>query len=77
KLDWIFPGASENILGFEIERKGWGDYSQLAIVLPSVRQYVDTKQMNAYQIYTYRVRAFTGEGKSDWSDEIAVTIPKE
>lgn len=77
KIDWVFPSASESILGFEIERKGWGDYSQLAIVLPSIRHYEDTKQMNAYQIYTYRVRTFTGEGKSDWSDEISVTIPKE
>ncbi|HEX2960760.1 MAG TPA: fibronectin type III domain-containing protein [Ignavibacteriales bacterium] len=77
KIDWVFPAAAESILGFEIERKGWGDYSQLAILLPSISHYEDTKQMNAYQIYTYRIRAFTGEGKSDWSDEISVTIPKE
>ncbi|MGE5430286.1 MAG: fibronectin type III domain-containing protein [Syntrophomonadaceae bacterium] len=77
KLDWLFPAASESILGFEIERKGWGDYSQLAIVFPSIRHYEDTKQMNAYQIYTYRVRAFTGDGKSDWSDEISATIPRD
>lgn len=75
KLNWVFPGASESILGFEIERRGWNDYSQLAIILPSIRHYEDTNKMNAYQIYTYRVRAFTGEGKSDWSDEISVTIP--
>lgn len=75
KLDWIFPAASESILGFEIERKGWGEYSQIAMLLPSIRHYEDTKQMNSYQIYTYRIRTVTGEGKSDWSDEISVTIP--
>lgn len=75
KLDWVYPAPSESILGFEIERKGWGDYSQLSIVLPSIRHYEDTKQMNAYQIYTYRIRAFTGDGKSDWSEEISATIP--
>lgn len=75
QLDWVYPAASESILGFEIERKGWGEYSQIAIVLPSIRHYEDAKQMNAYQIYTYRIRAITGEGNSDWSEEVSATIP--
>ncbi|MEI7812004.1 MAG: hypothetical protein WCJ01_06200 [Ignavibacteria bacterium] len=74
-LSWLYS-TSPNILGFKLERKiSWGSYSQIALILPAIRQYSDLAGITTGVTYYYRIRAFTSTEQSDWSDEIQISIP--
>ncbi|MDP4193189.1 MAG: fibronectin type III domain-containing protein [Bacteroidota bacterium] len=77
-LNWTYPSSPSNILGFEIERKlNWEtNFTKIKTVLPSVRQYTDADNITTSLIYIYRIRAITNSETSDYSDNVAVTIPQ-
>jgi hypothetical protein len=74
-LSWDGSGV-DNELGFEIEKRIWGGkYIRIAVVGPNVSAYNDTKGIGPGEEYTYRIRAYSSEGVSDYSNEASETTP--
>jgi uncharacterized protein len=64
-LTWFDTSNNED--GFRIERHtGDGNFTLIATVGPNITQYSDGS-LNEGTAYTYRVRAFNGDGASYWS----------
>lgn len=63
-----------NILGFKIQRTNptTGNYEQIAVVAPSVREYTD-KSLLASTTYSYRIASFTSTSQSAWSNVASAT----
>lgn len=77
-VDLTWTDNSNNELGFEIERRitGSTNYTRIAIVGPNVQFYRDeTDGLYRGTSYDYRVRAYNGQGFSDYSNIYQVTIP--
>jgi len=76
-LNWADNSKDEQ--GFRIERKKGtrGKYEEIATVGPNVTSYSDASAQVGVT-YCYRVRAFTSDGNSAYSQEICATAePKE
>lgn len=70
-LSW--QDNADNETGFEIERKqGTGDFQQVGSVGANVLTFRDTGLIPG-TLYTYRVRAINAEGKSAYSNQVAIT----
>ena len=67
-LYWSDHSLSET--GFKIERKAWssGSFAQIATVSANVSIYSDGSVAGG-TVYYYRVRAYNGNGNSDYSNE--------
>ncbi len=77
-VDLTWTDNSDNELGFEIERRITGSttFTRIAIVGPNVQFYRDeTDGLFRGTSYDYRVRAYNGQGFSDYSNLYQVTIP--
>jgi len=73
-LSWTDNSTDEN--GFRIERRtgGAGSFSEIDAVAADTIVYNDTT-VSAGQLYSYRVRAFSFYGNSDYSNESAAATP--
>jgi len=77
-VDLTWSDNSNNELGFEIERRlvGSNSFKRIAIVAPNTTFYRDaTNGLYRGSSYEYRVRAYNGQGYSDYSNIYLVTIP--
>ena len=73
EIDLSWDDNSNNEDGFSIESDGGGgSFSEIATVGAGVTNYSDTG-LNANTTYTYRVRAFNGDGNSGYSNEASAT----
>ncbi len=77
-VDLTWSDNSSNELGFEIERRlvGSNQFKRIAIVGPNTTFYRDqTSGLYRGSSYEYRIRAYNGQGYSDYSNVYLVTIP--
>ena len=73
KIQLRWKDNSNNEQGFKIERKvGNGDFARIATVSANTNTY-NNGGLIASETYTYRVRAYNGEGNSDYSNEVIVS----
>ena len=73
KLAWTDNSSNET--GFKIERckgSGCSSFSQIAVVNAGVGTYTDSG-LAANTSYTYQVRAYNGQGNSDYSEKATAT----
>lgn len=74
-LTWSDSNPDET--GFRIERKiGTGAFSEIAVVGANVLSYSDTG-LTPNTDYAYRVRAYSGQGNSRYSNEALTTTPNQ
>jgi hypothetical protein len=73
-LSWTDNSTNET--GFKVERKtgSTGTWAQIATVAADVTSYSNTGLV-AGTTYYYRVRAATGSGNSDYSNQASATVP--
>ena len=79
RIDLSWTDNSPNAMGFEIERSLITNtaYTLLATVTRGINIYYDTS-VTPLNTYYYRVRAFNPIGdRSDWSNEVSITINLE
>jgi hypothetical protein len=70
-LTWLDRSKDED--GFEIQRRtGGGAYTTIATTGPGTTSFNDTP-LEPSTTYTYRVRAFNGNGESRWTKEASAT----
>ena len=77
QIDLSWQDNSNNETGFKIERSAndQTNYTQIATVGAGVTTYQDNG-LNAYTVYFYRIRAYNGDGNSDFSDpNTETTLP--
>jgi subtilisin family serine protease len=76
QIDLAWAQHSSQELGFKIERKlSGGSFSQIDTVPVDTTTYSDQSASEGTS-YTYRVRAYNGDGDSDYSNEAdAITFP--
>jgi|GEM_PF-661388 len=73
QIDLGWQDNSPDETGFRIEMKtGSGSYSQIATVATDVTTY-SSSELSAGTTYYYRVRAYSGAGDSDYSNEASAT----
>ncbi len=75
RIDLTWSDNATNETGFRIERKTTGGFTEIATTPADDADYSDTG-LTYETTYTYRVRAFNGQGDSAWSNEDdAITLP--
>jgi hypothetical protein len=73
ELAWTDP--TEDEIAFEIQRRGpFGGYEWVALVAAHTTRFTDHRVFPG-QTYSYRVRAQSTRGVSEWSPEVFVTTP--
>jgi hypothetical protein len=70
QLDLAWSGPSDNEAGFEIQRKGTGEW-ETVVTLPADIDHFSDGGLVRFATYTYRVRALNGAGPSAWSDGVS------
>ncbi len=69
-LAWTDNASNE--LGYKVERKTDGTFTEVAVIGPNAQSYADFG-LAAQTTYTYRVRAYNAGGNSAYSNEDAAT----
>lgn len=78
QIDLAWRDQSSDEQGFLIERKEQdGAFAQLDSVDDDFTTYTDRSNLELNTTYCYRVRAFNGEGKSDYTNETCATTPEQ
>lgn len=70
RITLAWQNNAGNAIGFECERKAAGE-EYLSIGIADTAQLEDTLFLEPGVTYTYRVRAYSEEANSDWSNEVS------
>lgn len=78
QIDLAWKDQSDDEQGFLIERKEQnGSFAQIDSVDNDFTTYTDRSNLEVNTAYCYRVRAFNGEGESDYTNETCATTPEQ